>query len=222
MRSSHSPHTRWSSFLPQAAAPQPSHSYLVCRPLLPSAGGLGTDRPRGQSSAARGELLPLRLVLGLLHGDLIDVRQGPGTGGAFDGLDGDILHLLLGLSELFLERGNLSGVASESLLERLCAQFCQALFCLGILFRENHLVLEPGLHLLARLQRRCFDLLLEARGKRLDLVLEPRQLLLLLQGRIANCLVFSKASCCSRFFPRTQLLIVLVLRLLFSRFFRYS
>ena len=103
------------------------------------------------------------------------------------------------------------------------AQFCQALFCLGILFRENHLVLEPGLHLLARLQRRCFDLLLKARGKRLDLVLEPRQLLLLLlQGRIANCLVFSKASCCSRFFPRTQLLIVLVLRLLFSRFFRYS
>ena len=164
----------------------------------------------------------MRPVLGLLHGDLIDVRQGPGTGGAFDGLDGDILHLLLGLSELFLERGNLSGVASESLLERLCAQFCQALFCLGILFRENHLVLEPGLHLLARLQRRCFDLLLKARGKRLDLVLEPRQLLLLLQGRIANCLVFSKASCCSRFFPRTQLLIVLVLRLLFSRFFRYS
>jgi len=128
----------------------------------------------------------------------------------------------LAISELFLKRGNLSGVASESLLERLCAQFCQALFCLGILFRENHLVLEPGLHLLARLQRRCFDLLLKARGKRLDLVLEPRQLLLLLQGRIANCLVFSKASCCSRFFPRTQLLIVLVLRLLFSRFFRYS
>jgi len=104
----------------------------------------------------------LRSFFGLLHGDLIDVRQGPGTGGAFDGLDGDILHLLLGLSELFLERGNLSGVASESLLERLCAQFCQALFCLGILFRENHLVLEPGLHLLARLQRRCFDLLLKA------------------------------------------------------------
>src|SRR5262249_5187655 len=66
---------------------------------------------------------PLRPVLGLLHGDLIDVRQGPGAGGTLDGLDGDVLHLLFGLCELLLERRDVSGIAGESLLQRLRAQF---------------------------------------------------------------------------------------------------
>ena len=35
----------------------------------------------------------LRPVLGLLHGDLVDVRKRPRATGAFDGLDGDILDL---------------------------------------------------------------------------------------------------------------------------------
>jgi hypothetical protein len=75
----------------------------------------------------------------------------------------------------------------QSLLQRLRAQFRQALFGLRILPGENHLVLKPGLHLLARQQHRCIDLLLKTRGKRLDLLLQPRQLLLLLlQGRLAN------------------------------------
>jgi hypothetical protein len=37
--------------------------------------------------------LPLRPVLGLLHGDLIDMTKSAGTGGAVDGSRGDTLHL---------------------------------------------------------------------------------------------------------------------------------
>ena len=47
--------------------------------------------------------LPRRPVFGLLHGDLVDVCQRFGAGSALDGLYGDVLHLLLGLVELFLQ-----------------------------------------------------------------------------------------------------------------------
>jgi hypothetical protein len=57
----------------------------------------------------------LRPIFGLHHRDLIDVRLGPGAGGALNGLEGDVLHLLFGLRE-YLERRNVSGVAGESLL----------------------------------------------------------------------------------------------------------
>jgi|ERR1700722_1069013 len=49
----------------------------------------------------RNNTLPLR-ALGLFHGALIDMRQRLRARSAFNGLHGDVLHLLLGLIDLLL------------------------------------------------------------------------------------------------------------------------
>ncbi len=52
-------------------------------------------------------VLTLRAVLGLLHGDLVNMGQRLGTRCTFDGLYRDVLHLLLGFTQLLFETGDL-------------------------------------------------------------------------------------------------------------------
>src|SRR5439155_9164749 len=56
-----------------------------------------TDAGRWAVGARR--VLALRTVLGLLHGDLVNMRQRPGPARALDGLHCDILPLLLGVGQ---------------------------------------------------------------------------------------------------------------------------
>src|SRR5579885_3769036 len=49
-----------------------------------------------------GRALPLRPVLGLFHGDLVDVRERFRPACAFNRFHSDILDLLLGVGKLFL------------------------------------------------------------------------------------------------------------------------
>jgi len=83
-------------------------------PLNPDGGFGGVHRAvigvQGGAAAAARRIgaslanLSLRPVLGLLHGDLVDGRQGLGSAGTLDGFHRDVPHLLLGRRQLFLNR----------------------------------------------------------------------------------------------------------------------
>src|ERR1039458_5210233 len=108
--------------------------------------------------------LSLRPVLGLLHGDLVDVRQRLGSAGALDGLYRDVLHLLLGLRQLFLDGRNLRLLPRHRVFERLHLQLGQPLLGLGVFLEHQQLLLKFGFGLAPRLL-----------GGRLGLFLKPRR-----------------------------------------------
>ena len=112
-------------------------------------------------------MLPLRPVLGLLHGDLIDVRERAGGGGSFDGLHGNVLHLLLGLCQLLFESGELRRLTRHGVIESLHAQLRQPALRFGIFLRDQNLLLESGLGIAPRLFGGGFGVALQALWKRL-------------------------------------------------------
>ncbi len=90
---------------------------------------------------SRDRLLVSGAVLRLLHRNLVDVRQGTGAGGAFDGLDGNVLDLLLGLVELLFQGGELRRLAGHQFLQPAVAQLGDALFGFGVLEGQNGFLL---------------------------------------------------------------------------------
>jgi hypothetical protein len=62
-------------------------------------------------------------MLGLLHGDLVDMCQRLRSRGAFDGANRDFLHLLLGIVHLLLHVGDLRVLPRYQIFQRLDLQF---------------------------------------------------------------------------------------------------
>src|SRR5581483_1458776 len=130
--------------------------------------------------------LSLRAVLGLLHGDLVDVGQGLGAAGAFDCFDGNILYLLLGVGQLFFERGDLSLLARHQFLEGLDAQVAHALVVFGVLPKYQGLLFEAGFRVAPGLLGSRGSFLLEAGREVGGFLAQPGEFLfLLLQRRLA-------------------------------------
>src|ERR1035438_9481812 len=116
-------------------------------------------------------ILPLRAVLRLLHGDLVDVRKSFRSAGAFDGFHRDVLHLLLGIRELFFECGDLRLLPGHRLFQRFDLHGRQTLLGFGVLLQHQDLLLEPGFSLLAGLLGRGLRFFLQTGWKSFRLFL---------------------------------------------------
>src|SRR5271157_2974383 len=92
-------------------------------------------------------------MLGLLHGDLVDMGERPGSRGSLDGFHGDLLYLSLRLFELFFEGSHLSRLPRQIFFESLDAELGQAFIGLAVLAEKQYSLFElllSGPHGLSR------------------------------------------------------------------------
>jgi hypothetical protein len=112
----------------------------------------------------------------LLHRNLVDVRQSLGSGCAFDRLQRDLLHLLLRLIKLLLQRSDLRRLSGDGFLQTLDPQIGYAFIGLSIFSQYQKLLFELHLGCFGSLRRGLLGFAPQARRKFLGLFAQPRQL----------------------------------------------
>ena len=104
-------------------------------------------------------------MLGLFHGNLVDVRKRLRARGALDGPNRDFLHLLLGVVHLLLQVRNLRVLPRDQIFQRLDLQFGYAPVRFCLFLQQQRLLVCLLLRLFGRQRGGLLHFTLQASGK---------------------------------------------------------